>query len=180
MAMTDALVQLLTDRSPSASAQSERITRTRRGRGAPAGIRGRAGIRGWTRWARDGGLVLRGLLSVAGAALPAPNGLAGAGTTERRYAMAELPAAARVRPVARERAVSSTALLLTVVADALHRFLACRDENPPEQRLRAMVPHSTRPGRSGADGGSWTSAMALNLPVGPWHRHAASPASPPR
>lgn len=153
VAVTDALIRLLADRPPA----------------APPPRRPRcpqAGPRQWVRRVARAGSVLRGLVSLAGATMPLPEGLAGVSTPERRYATAELPAA-KVRAVAREHGVGSSALLLTVVAGALHLLLEGRDGTTHGQRLRAMVPRSTRPARSGADGGNWTAAMSLDLPVGP-------------
>lgn len=153
VAVTDTLIRLLADRPP-ATPQPHRPR-------APL-----AAARQWARRIARAGPVLRGLVSLTGATKPLPEGLAGVSTPARRYATAELPAA-KVRAVAREYGVGSTALLLAVVAGALHLTLESRDGTTPGQRLRAMVPRSTRPARSGVDGGNWTAAMSLDMPVGP-------------
>lgn len=79
--------------------------------------------------------------------------------------MVGLPAAT-VRATAREHGVGTTALLLTLVAEALHR------SNPAGTALRAMVPRTTHALRR-ADAndsiyqGNHTAALAVDLPIGP-------------
>jgi UDP-N-acetylglucosamine:LPS N-acetylglucosamine transferase len=117
-------------------------------------------------WHRRAGKVLRGLLGLAGAG-PAPaTGLAGRSTPVRSFADVELPAAA-VRASARAHRVSSTAFLLGVVAEALHRTLA---DTTPGQRFRVMVPRTARTTRGGVGTGSpgnHTVSVSIDLPVGP-------------
>lgn len=153
VAMTDTLVRLLSDAEPP---------------GAPAPTRAarpvaRTALR--RRLARAG-LVLRGLRTLAPVGLTPAQGLESAKTSLRRYASVELPAA-QVRSVAREFDASTSAVLLTVVAEALHRLRAGDGDALHGQQLRVMVPRSTRPARSGTDGGNWTVAVSLDLPVGP-------------
>lgn len=154
VAVTDALLRLLADHPPGVTAPAEQSR-------PPS-----SALRRWAGRAARARSVLRGLVSLAGAALPPPDGLAGSSTVARRYATAEL-SAAKVRAVARERRVSSSALLLTVVAGGLHQLLESRGGTVQGQRLRAMVPRSTRRTRCGAEGGNWTAAMSMDLPVGP-------------
>jgi diacylglycerol O-acyltransferase len=90
--------------------------------------------------------------------------------------MVELPAAA-VRATAREHGVGTTALLLALVGEALHRIDPAG--TAVDDRLRAMVPrttHALRRAGGGDDGdhrgnncyrGNHTAALALDLPVGP-------------
>jgi diacylglycerol O-acyltransferase / wax synthase len=156
VAMTDALIRLLVDRPP--AAVGGRAENRRAGR-AGVGHRVRRG-------AHRAALGVRGLGSLAGTTAPPPDGLAPVTTSARRYALADLPAA-KVRAVAREHGVSTTALLVAVVAGALHEYLDGRAGTAEGQWVRAMVPLSTRPVRGGADGGNRTAAMSLELPVGP-------------
>nr|WP_246331184.1 wax ester/triacylglycerol synthase domain-containing protein [Saccharopolyspora hordei] len=118
------------------------------------------------RWVRRAGTVARGLVSLA-AAGPAPaSPWSGRSTAARSFSGLELPAA-EVRACARARGVSSTALLLGVLAEALHRALPAP---APGQRFRVMVPRTARTGRGGVGTeapGNHTASLALDLPVGP-------------
>jgi len=128
---------------------------------------------GW--WGRTGhaGRVLRGVVSLATVGAAPPGGPVGPSTPGWDYAMVELPAAA-VRATAREHRVGTTALLLAFVGEALHRIDPAG--TAVHDRLRAMVPRTTRALRRAADcahrgdhryGGNHTAALALDLPVGP-------------
>ena len=78
--------------------------------------------------------------------------------------MVELPAAT-VRATAREHGVGTTALLLALLGEALHRIDPAG--TAVHDRLRVMVPRTT-PALRRADGvGNHTAAIALDLPVGP-------------
>ncbi|MGW5647862.1 wax ester/triacylglycerol synthase domain-containing protein [Saccharopolyspora sp. NPDC003752] len=117
-------------------------------------------------WYRRAAKVLRGLVSLAGAG-PAPaSRLVGRSTPNRSFADVELPAA-DVRASARSHGVSSTAFLLGVVAEALHRTLG---DTTAGQRFRVMVPRTARTARGGAGTsapGNHTASMSIDLPVGP-------------
>jgi WS/DGAT/MGAT family acyltransferase len=136
---------------------------------------------GWRTRALRATRVLRGLASLAGAGFAPPGGPAGSGgpgQAARDYALAELPAA-RVRATARAHGVGTTALLLALVAEAVHRSDPAGTAT--DDRLRAMVPRTTQPlrragsvdhdrvnhNRGNHDGGNHTAAVALDLPVGP-------------
>jgi diacylglycerol O-acyltransferase len=122
-----------------------------------------------TRW------VLRGLGSLLAAGFPPPGGPAGRSTPGREFALVELPGAA-VRAAARTHGVSTTALLLALVGEAVQRSGLA--SNASTGRLRAMVPrttHALRRAGGEADGqqdwdtycGNRTAAVAIDLPVGP-------------
>jgi diacylglycerol O-acyltransferase len=126
----------------------------------------------WRARAGHASRVLRGLVSLASAGPAPPGGPVGPSTPARDYAMVELPAAT-VRATAREYGVGTTALLLALVGEALHRIDPA--VTTAGNRLRAMVPQTTRPlRRAGGDHdrnnryrGNHTAAVALDLPVGP-------------
>lgn len=152
LAMTDTLIALLSDQDPSGPPRAQQASR-----------RSRVGLR---RRAVRAAAVVRGLASLVPVGLTRVGGLGGAQTSQRRYAALALPAA-QVRAVARQRSVSTSAVLLAAVAEGLHRMLSKRDDSTADRPLRAMVPRSTRAARSGADGGNWTAAVSLDLPIGP-------------
>ncbi|MGH3797018.1 MAG: wax ester/triacylglycerol synthase domain-containing protein [Pseudonocardiaceae bacterium] len=152
LAITAVLLGLLSDREHPRAQQEPAPPRTA----------------GWRARAVHGRRVLRGLVSLATASLAPGSGRAGrpAGpsTPARGYAMVELPAA-KVRAAAREHGVSTTALLLALVGEALYRHDPVGA--PAGGRLRTMVPRTTRTVRRAGDGGNRTAAVALDLPVGP-------------
>lgn len=131
---------------------------------------------GWRTRALQATRVLRGLVSLAGAGFApsgGPAGLWGPGQAARDYALGELPAA-QVRATARAHGVSTTALLLALVAEAVHRSDPAGTAT--DDRLRVMVPRTTQPlrragsvnhDRGNHGGGNHTAAVALDLPVGP-------------
>jgi len=108
----------------------------------------------------------------------AASGRAAVGTprpsSDRRcYAMARLPAA-RVRAVARELGTSTSALLLGVLGEALHRHGA--PVTTSNGRIRTAVPLTARRVRRSVPGelatgrdapGNDTAAIMLDLPIGP-------------
>ncbi|HWR47686.1 MAG TPA: wax ester/triacylglycerol synthase domain-containing protein, partial [Pseudonocardiaceae bacterium] len=176
LAVTATLVGLLSDReeprawqdgSHATASSSSRVGSSRVG-DRPAG--------GW--WARAGhaGRVLRGLVSLATVGLAPPGGPVGPSTPARDYAMVELPGAV-VRATAREHGVGTTALLLALVGEALHRIDPAG--TAVDDRLRAMVPRTTHALRRAGGGdyygdhredscyqGNYTAAVPLDLPVG--------------
>ncbi|MDA3645521.1 WS/DGAT domain-containing protein [Saccharopolyspora indica] len=107
--------------------------------------------------------IARGLRSLAGAGLAPGNAWAGRSTANRSFGGLELPAA-EVRGCARELGVSSTALLLGMVAEALHRALPAPAAG---QRFRVMVPRTARSGAGAETPGNHTASVSLDLPVGP-------------
>ncbi|MGQ0773995.1 MAG: wax ester/triacylglycerol synthase domain-containing protein [Pseudonocardiales bacterium] len=172
LAVTAALIGLLTDRKD-AQVQNKTAAqvqnRTAAAPRSPDGRRARV---------VHGGRVLRGLVSLAAAGL-APGRSGGPSTPARSYAMVEM-SGTRVRSAARAHRVSTTALLLALVAEAVHRSIASDPEGAGAEgsgaegsgagksdRLRVMVPQTTRAQRRVGAVGNRTAAVALDLPVGP-------------
>jgi diacylglycerol O-acyltransferase len=189
LAVTATLLALLSDQ------QTSHLQRAQRGSSRleyPAEY----GARRWGARLTRAGRVVRGLASLA-AAGPAPaGGPVGVSTPGREYGMVALPAAA-VRARAREHGVSTTALLMALVGETLHRINTAGTTK--RDRLRTMVPRTTHAlRRASADGGliagsaggdlragsadgglsvgsadgdryqgNHTAAIALDLPVGP-------------
>ncbi|WP_433868649.1 MGDG synthase family glycosyltransferase [Saccharopolyspora sp. CA-218241] len=120
-------------------------------------------------WYRRAGAVLRGLVSLARVGAAPAGGFTGRSTPDRTFGWLEL-SAREVRATARERGVSSSALLLAAVAEGLHRLLDDAGGAAPEQRVRVMVPKTMRTARGGAGldaPGNHTASFAVDLPVGP-------------
>jgi len=105
--------------------------------------------------------VARGLASLATRGSAPRTGLGGTSTAHRRYAWRQL-SQREIEAAARARGVSRSALVLAVVAEALHRL----DENNTTQRdFRVMVPRRARPGTE--DFGNHAVAASVDLPIGP-------------
>lgn len=152
LAVTSTLVRLLRD---SEDRQST----------APSG----SGPSSWREWARHGVGIVRGLASLAGAGVAPSSGLEGRSTPERRFGWVEL-SSAKVRASARAHRVGSSVLLISVMAEALHRLLDERGGTTASQVLRVMVPRTTRTLREDRDTAPWgnrTVTVSVDLPVGP-------------
>jgi hypothetical protein len=110
----------------------------------------------------------RGVLSLAraGAAPPTPLSARRSGGPPARHAVTTLPAA-EVRAAARAAGVSTSELLVAVVAEAVHRFLAERGTPSPHGTVRAMVPRILRSGAAADGPGNRTVALRVDLPAGP-------------
>lgn len=87
---------------------------------------------------------------------------------ERRFVAFTLPSR-DLMSAARRLRVGSTALILTMIGDAVSRLLAERGD-PPGETLRVMVPRTVRPSGASEDMGNWTAAVPVDLPVGPMSR----------
>jgi diacylglycerol O-acyltransferase len=133
------------------------------GRRPPAGRRPPGAPR-----ARQAVLLARGLLSLARAGAAPSTALHArrSGGLPARQAFTTLPAAA-VRAAARAAEVSTSELLVAVVAEAVHRFLTDRGTPAPAGTVRAMVPRTLRPVAAVDGPGNRTVAVRVDLPVGP-------------
>ncbi|MDI2029580.1 wax ester/triacylglycerol synthase family O-acyltransferase [Saccharopolyspora sp. TS4A08] len=110
--------------------------------------------------------VLRGLIGLATSAGSPSRAWTGRSTPARSFGHLALPAV-RVRAHARDHGVTSSALLIGLVAEALHRSLG---EKRTGALFRVMVPRTARTGRSGAGldaPGNHTRTLSVDLPVGP-------------
>ncbi|TDC90263.1 DUF1298 domain-containing protein [Saccharopolyspora aridisoli] len=117
-------------------------------------------------WVQQAPLVLRGLLGLATSAGAPDPAWTGRSSHARSFGHVTLPAA-QVRARARDQGVTSSALLIGLVAEALHRALG---EQRREARFRVMVPRTARTGRDGAGTaapGNHTQSLSVDLPVGP-------------
>lgn len=155
VAVTSTLVRLLSD-----SESPEPPPRRGPRRGAHKRVRAQA-RQAWT--------ATRGLFSLVKAGTAPRSGLEGPSTPGRRFGWVEL-SGAKVRASARAHGVRSSVLLVTLVAEALHRLLDDRGGTAPDQYLRAMVPLTTRSMRTGGDvhvPGNRTVTVSADLPVGP-------------
>ncbi len=163
IAVTDTLVRLLRDEEPPRPAES---------RSAKPGVEGgRAILPSTTPRALLDGIrtTARGFLSLARAGTAPSCFLNGPSTPARSFGTLELPTRS-VRAAARAHGVPRSVLLIALVAEALHRELAEREGTRAGQRLRVMVPRTTRDSRSVTDSvefGNHTVAVSVDLPVGP-------------
>jgi diacylglycerol O-acyltransferase len=113
-------------------------------------------------------LLVKGLLSLAGAgAAPStPLRAPRSGELPAQHAFTTLPAP-DVRAAARAKELSTSDLLVAVVAEAVHRFLAERGTPAPRGTVRATVPRTLR-ATGAVDGpGNRTVALRVDLPAGP-------------
>jgi hypothetical protein len=106
-------------------------------------------------------------LAIAGTAGPSP--LTGPGGPAPALRVTAALDGRSVRAAARAHHVGTTALLLAVLADALHDTFAAADPARVPRSVRVMVPMTTRTS-SGVDTGApgnRTAAVSLALPTGP-------------
>ena len=117
---------------------------------------------------RRAGLLARGLLSLAraGAAPPTPVRARRSGGLPARHALTTLQGAP-VRAAALAGGLSTSELLVAVVAEAVHRFLAERGTPAPRGTVRAMVPRTLRAAATVDGPGNRTVALRVDLPAGP-------------
>lgn len=147
VAVTSALVRLLAEGAPDSS--------------TPTGTGGDSRPAATT--------VVRGLASLARSGPAGKSAFTGRSSGRRCVAWFDLPSTL-VRARARDRGVSTTALVLGLTAEALHRQLAVRGAGGTGATFRVMVPHTARNGRAQVTAdtpGNHTVSLALDLPVGP-------------
>jgi diacylglycerol O-acyltransferase len=109
--------------------------------------------------------VLRGIAELAAAGFAPRSPVTGMSSSRREIAWAELPAP-ELRQLARRHRVSTTGVVLALIAEAVHRATP----RSGAQQLRVMIPQTTRIRHDGpgADApGNHTSTLAVDLPVGP-------------
>jgi diacylglycerol O-acyltransferase len=82
----------------------------------------------------------------------------------RRIVLTEVPLE-RVKKIRGKLGGTINDIVLTLIADGLHHLLERRGE--PAASLRVMVPVAVRPPGQAAAPGTWTSALSVDLPVGP-------------
>jgi hypothetical protein len=143
LAVTDALLRLLADDPPAVP----RADPARRGR-RPALV--------------EAALLLRGVVGLARAGTAGASALTGPVTGPRHARVAACLDGAGVRAAARRHGVGTTALLLAVLAEALHGLPGGR------ATVRAMVPVTvrTRAGVPSRGPGNRTAGVPVELPVG--------------
>lgn len=120
------------------------------------------------RWMQRTWATARGLVRLAMSGSAPVSGLEGNSTADRSFVWAKLPAQ-EVRDCARAYQVRTSVVLLALVAEAMHRFLDTSAASPA-RNVRVMATKTTRTGSGGVGvhaGGNYTSAAALDLPVGP-------------
>jgi WS/DGAT/MGAT family acyltransferase len=122
----------------------------------------------WSR-ARGAARTLRGFCHLAAAGTAPPVSVCGPFTSHRRrYVRLSLPARDIAR-TARDLDTGITDLILTVIAEALGRLLRSRGEETAGRVIRIAVPRA-RPvpaGQRGRSRGNRTTAVSLDLPIGP-------------
>jgi WS/DGAT/MGAT family acyltransferase len=85
---------------------------------------------------------------------------------QRHHALVDLPVA-EVRQVAKTLHIRTTDLATTLVGEALHRVLHADVGHRGPDRLRVMMPRSTRTTATLRTSGNHTGAASVDLPVGP-------------
>jgi hypothetical protein len=154
LAVTDALIRLLTDEGDARPA-ADRTAVAAQGAGR---IRAAA---------RHALVVVRGVASLAAAGTAGRSPLTGRSSGPAHRRLSVLFDGAQVRAAARTHGVGTTVLLLAVVAETLHGLFAERGQVP--RSVRAMVPLTTRTsaGVASRTPGNRTAAVSLDLPTGP-------------
>lgn len=130
----------------------------------PAELVGRA-IRAPVRAARAIAETLSGAGSLVGMGTPPRGPFDGAIGPARRFATAEV-SFERLRAVKRHLGGTINDLVLTAVADGLHRLLVARGEPTKGRVLRVMVPVSVRSKAERGDVGNRVAPAFVDVPVG--------------
>ncbi|GAA4864849.1 hypothetical protein GCM10023403_32530 [Pseudonocardia benzenivorans] len=153
LAVTDALIRLLTDEEAALPARGPGETaasRTRRDR------------------LRAGARVARGIAGLALAGTAGRSPLSGGVSSPGPRRIGVRLDGKQVRDAARAHGVGTTVLVLAVVAEFLHRHLAAHAGGAPDH-VRTMVPLTTRTTRGvgSRSSGNRTAAVSVDLPTGP-------------
>src|SRR6266508_3771651 len=85
-------------------------------------------------------------------------------TAKRRIVLTEVPLD-QVKRIRGKLGGTVNDIVLTLVAEGVHSLLECRQE--AGYTLRVMVPVAFRPPGQGVAPGTWTSALSVDVPVGP-------------
>ncbi len=85
-------------------------------------------------------------------------------TAKRRIVLTEVPLD-QVKRIRGKLGGTVNDIVLTLVAEGVHSLLECRQE--AGDTLRVMVPVAVRPPGQGVAPGTWTSALSVDVPVGP-------------
>jgi diacylglycerol O-acyltransferase / wax synthase len=87
--------------------------------------------------------------------------------TQRRIVLTEVPLD-QVKRIRGKLGGTINDIVLTLVAEGVHGLLACHAATPAAgDTLRVMVPVAVRPPGQAAAPGTWTSALSVDVPVGP-------------
>jgi diacylglycerol O-acyltransferase len=87
--------------------------------------------------------------------------------TERRIVLTEVPLD-QVKRIRGKLGGTINDIVLTLVAEGVHSLLTCHSAAPAAgDTLRVMVPVAVRPPGQAAAPGTWTSALSVDVPVGP-------------
>jgi diacylglycerol O-acyltransferase len=155
LAVTDALIRLLSDEITPATPDRPRATPEE-----PVGVAHRV---------RRAAVAVRGVASLAVAGGAGKSPLAGRITSTAHRRAGVCLDGAQVRAAARAHGVGTTVLLLAVVAETLHTLLVERDPQAVPTAVRTMVPMTTRTSATVGSRalGNRTAAVSIDLPTGP-------------
>lgn len=154
LAVTDALIRLFTDE------EAALPTRGPGELGGPPTVRDRV---------RAAARIVRGVAGLATAGTAGRSPLTGTVGGPGHHRIGVRLDGKQVRDAARSHGVGTTALVLAVVAEFLHRHLSAHAPGGAPERVRTMVPLTTRTARGvgSRSAGNRTAAVSLDLPTGP-------------
>jgi WS/DGAT/MGAT family acyltransferase len=113
---------------------------------------------------RRAGEIVVGIWQLARAGTAPPCPLNRPVGERRRIVLTEMPLE-QVKKIRGKLGGTINDIVLTLVAEGLHGLLDLRDQRA--DTLRVMVPVAVRPPGEAAAPGTWTSALSLDVPVGP-------------
>ncbi|GAY11555.1 wax ester/triacylglycerol synthase domain-containing protein [Pseudonocardia sp. N23] len=157
LAVTDALIRLLTDEE--AALPGRPSGRGPGDAGGPPTVRDRV---------RAAARIVRGVAGLATAGTAGRSPLTGRVGGPGHHRVGVRLDGKQVRETARGHGVGTTALVLAVIAEFLHRHLDANAPGGAPDRVRAMVPLTTRTARGvgSRSAGNRTAAVSLDLPTG--------------